>query len=779
MAQNYKGIVVDNNNEPLPFANIVMMSLPDSAFICGTVSDIDGNFAIECGKKADILKISSVGYETLFMDKPVDNLGAVRLQLSDTQIEEVVVKAQKPKTKLTGNSMVTSIQGSVLEESGSLKEMLGKVPGLTEGSNGVEVIGKGAPVYYINGRKLQDLDELKRINSKDIQEVEVIQNPGAEYDATVSAVVRIKTVRREGTGFGFDVDVNNNQDIEYSHSNPSATVNLRYRKNALDLFGMMNYWSWDAVSDNQPDQDTYFKSKGDINSVHQSSAFVNNWHGYGLNYNLGFNYQIGEKHFIGARVDGHSKLDGGTDLEQETFIKKYNGVVEHALASEQHSISKQNDKEDEPYNWDGNLYYNGSYGKLGVDLNVDFLTKKVSETNTIDENNDGVRTQMLVEAPNTTKMIADKLVLSYPVWKGQVKAGTEMSFVDRKSSYQMSTALLPTTNSDVKERNLAAFVEYGFQLEKIGQLSVGLRYEHVGFDYNDLLDSKKSMTRFTDDVFPTFSWANQFGSWQASLSYSVKTRRPSYWQLSETLNYLNPYSIEGGNPTLKNERDQKIDFSLRYKVATFFAGYSSDRDAITEWSYIYNDNEDGIILMKSINLEDPVRHFEVGVNASPTFGCYNPNWTSGFMKYNYKQTLADPRESTGSREIKLGKPMWFFNINNAFRLPKNWVLEANYNGNSKGDWQNFSITNFSGAFNFVVQKSWLKNNALCLRVTLQDAFKTSGQNVFLDCGYYTLSQHQHNNRQRLNVSLRYTFNAQQSKYKGTGAGDDAKSRMDK
>ncbi|MCQ2221616.1 MAG: hypothetical protein MJZ12_09460, partial [Prevotella sp.] len=95
-------------------------------------------------------------------------------------LNDIVITGHRPKTKLTGNSMVTRIQGSVLEKSGTAKEMLGKVPGMTQKGDDLEVLGKGTPIYYINGRKMNDKDELKRLRSEEIKEVEVITNPGAQ-----------------------------------------------------------------------------------------------------------------------------------------------------------------------------------------------------------------------------------------------------------------------------------------------------------------------------------------------------------------------------------------------------------------------------------------------------------------------------------------------------------------------------------------------------------------------------------------------------------------------
>ena len=100
-----------------------------------------------------------------------------------------------------------------------------------------------------------------------------------------------------------------------------------------------------------------------------------------------------------------------------------------------------------------------------------------------------------------SRLWATKLVLSYPVWKGQLQAGTEMSFVKRQSSTSITNYPLPSTDADVKENNVAAFVVYNANLEKYGSVSAGLRYEHVGFDYMDNLDAENNITRYQDEFF--------------------------------------------------------------------------------------------------------------------------------------------------------------------------------------------------------------------------------------------------------------------------------------
>lgn len=79
---------------------------------------------------------------------------------------------------------------------------------------------------------------------------------------------------------------------------------------------------------------------------------------------------------------------------------------------------------------------------------------------------------------------------------------------------------------------------------------------------------------------------------------------------------------------------------------------------------------------------------------------------------------------------------------------------------------------------FVVQKCWLKNDALCLRASIGDVLKKQETHMQMDCGYYVLDQFSRNNQHRVEVSLRYAFNASSNKYKGTGAGKEAQSRFE-
>lgn len=777
-----KGTVLTPEGKPMSFVNVVLLTA-DSTFVQGATSDETGKFNIETTVNDGILKISSIGYKTVYI-KMSDFRGVIMMEEYSQMLDEVTVKAQLPKTKLTGNSMLTSIQGSVLEKSGTAKEMLAKVPGMTQKGDDLEVLGKGAPVFYINGRKVTDTDELKRLRSEEIKDVEVITNPGAMYDATVSAVVRIKTIRRQGTGFGYDLDLNDNSDLLYGYNDPSATLNLRYRHKSFDLFGMVNYWKWDGIQDSDPYQQSYLKDKnGNLKTIEQDMHFRLDTQSQGMNYNLGFNWQLAENHSVGMRFETKDILKTRMPMTAETASRQWIvGKEDEVLSEESHST--QYGRHKAPYNVQGNAYYNGTVGKLGIDLNLDFITYKTLDTEDINEVNNGIASKMNSDNHNKSYMVADKLVLSYPIWKGQLQAGTEMSYVRRKAQYQISNILLPASQSEVKERNIAAFAEYAVAIPKAGYFSAGLRYEHVGFDYEDMLHTAKTISRYDNDFFPSFSWANQWGAVQASLSYSYKTMRPDFQMLDESIFYINSYSLQQGNPTLKNEKNQQIGLNLHWKYLNLYTSYNRIDDGINNWSFLYDsgnpeDDMQGVVLIKTINLENPISVKSAYLSANPTFGCYSPNWTMGFQQYKMNNTLVDPREATGQREVKYHRPMFIMDLNNTFRLKHSWQLEANLNAVTRGDYMNMRIISDTWDLGFTVQKCWLKNDALCLRASLYDALNKTATNIEMDCGYYLLHQKSVNNRQRLNISLRYTFNAQQSKYKGTGAGKETAGRMNK
>ena len=148
------GKITDAQGNPVPYVNVVLLSLPDSTFVQGAVTNDEGTFKIVTNKNDGLLQVSCIGYQTQYQPA-ADGLSIVLME-DELILGEVVVKAQLPKTKLTGEGLQTNVKGSVLENVGTADDVLAKTPGLIKGPNGLEVMGKGSPLIYINGRKVTD-----------------------------------------------------------------------------------------------------------------------------------------------------------------------------------------------------------------------------------------------------------------------------------------------------------------------------------------------------------------------------------------------------------------------------------------------------------------------------------------------------------------------------------------------------------------------------------------------------------------------------------------------
>ena len=685
---------------------------------------------------------------------------------------EVVVKSTAPKTKMKNGAMVTRIEGSVLESAGTAEEMLARVPGMMRMGGQIQVIGKGTPIYYINGRKVQDTEELKRLKSHDVREVEVINNPGAAYDASTRAVVRIKTRRLRGEGLSGRMDLSDAQALKSGNNNLSSSVNLNYRHAGVDIFGGATFQNDYLDNYSQRlEQNTY----GTVNHT-QTGTIESSEKFSRLHFNAGVNWQLDDDNFVGAKVERGVWIKNWHGFTMDEDILR-NGVKEDHLRS----VSDINSKN--PNSFLVNAYYNGKIGSWGIDANVDYYSLCDKNSNHVTETAMSGSRTIESATENSSRMFAARLVADHRLWKGTLKFGGELTTVSRDNEYVINGVDISNRFSEVSEQNYAAFAEYGLMIPRAGMLTLGMRYEHVAFDFNNLSDPSASIDRCHDDFFPSISFGTRIGLTQLQLSYGVKTTRPSYRDLRSEVEYGSKYTLQTGNPLLKNEIRHTLDLSGRWRFLAFVANYLHIKDAIYDWTSPYDDN--GVVMLGMVNFDRPIDVFSAFLVASPTIGVWTTSNTIGLQKQWLSFNLDDPREATGKREVRYDKPMFIFNSDNAFRLRNDWQIELNSEFYSKAHYRNARLLQHYWNLTTAVQKSLLKDKSLVLRLSVSDIFNTARHDAILDLGNYTLEQSDIFGGQRgqysfhrINLSVRYSFNATKSKYKGQGAGEDMKKRME-
>ena len=756
MAQDIKGKIVDEKGEPLAFANVVLLNRQDSAFVKGVVSGEDGHFAIDSACNNGIIKVTSVGYKTAWKDCAGENAGVIKMVANSKVLGEVVVKSLLPKTILKNGGMTTTVAGSVLEKAGTMEHLLDRIPNVSAQNGNIKVFGRGEPIIYINGRQMRDRSELDRLSSDNIKSVEVIANPGARYAASTKAVIRITTKKILGDGFGFDATTEGSYD-EKKNAGGYARLNLYYRRNGLEL-GAYAYGSKQSSPDEKDLQQMTYLDK--TLNQQDRTRWKNKTETFSSRLNA--SYQFDDNNSLGASISFLRNPKLQTDGKTEGSVLR-----DEVLTETNTSIRSEFGQNS---NWSSNVYYVGKVGKLDIDFNTDWFWSKGNNKNNIDEHYQEVNSEIQNQLVSSTtskynRLIASKMMLSYPLLGGDLSVGGEYSFTNRNTNY----AIIPNTLADnvidrIKEGMASAFVTYNRDFGKLN-MEAGLRYENVDFKYYDDGKYMAEQSKTYGEWFPSLSLSMPIGNVQMQLSYAADINRPNYWVLRSGVQYSNHYTYETGNPFLVSEISRNISYDLAYKWLTFNLTYEHVSDPIYQTVEMYKDNTT-IGLMRMINGKS-YNNVTSTLNLQPTFGIWHPMLSAMVEKQWFELETRDGRY--------LNKPVAMFRFNNTFDTK--WAMfSVMMTYITNGYEENHYI--YKPMFNtdLSIYKGFLKD-CLTLQLYVSDVFGTNDSHIIGKYGKLKETIFDEFSTSKISLTVRYKFNVTRSKYKGTGAGDSQKNRM--
>lgn len=756
MAQDIKGKIVNEKGEPLAFANVVLLNRQDSAFVKGVVSGEDGHFAFDSACNNGIIKVTSVGYKTAWKDCTGENTGVIKMVANSKVLGEVVVKSSLPKTILKNGGMTTTVAGSVLEKAGTMEHLLDRIPNVSAQNGNINVFGRGEPIIYINGRQMRDRSELDRLSSDNIKSVEVIANPGARYAASTKAVIRITTKKIRGDGFGFDATTEGSYD-EKKNAGGYARLNLYYRRNGLEL-GAYAYGSKQSSPDEKDLQQMTYLDK--TLNQQDRTRWKNKTETFSSRLNA--SYQFDDNNSLGASISFLRNPKLQTDGKTEGSVLR-----DEVLTETTTYISSEFGQNS---NWSSNVYYVGKVGKLGIDFNTDWFWSKGNNKNNIDEHYQEVNSEIQNQLVSSTtskynRLIASKMVLSYPLFGGDLSVGGEYSFTNRNTNY----AIIPNTLADnvidrIKEGMASAFVTYNRDFGKLN-MEAGLRYENVDFKYYDNGKYMAEQSKTYGEWFPSLSLSMPIGNVQMQLSYAADINRPNYWVLRSGVQYSNHYTYETGNPFLVSEISRNTSYDLAYKWLTFNLTYEHVSDPIYQTVEMYKDNTT-IGLMRMINGKS-YNNVTSTLNLQPTFGIWHPMLSAMVEKQWFELETRDGQY--------LNKPVAMFRFNNTFDTK--WAMfSVMMTYITKGYEENHYI--YKPMFNtdLSIYKSFLKD-CLTFQLYVNDVFGTNDSHTIGKYGKLKETIFDEFSTSKISLTVRYKFNTTRSKYKGTGAGDSQKNRM--
>ena len=746
------GTIIDELGQPMAYANVAILNPADSTLLGGGVSNESGYFAIPYEQDKVLARISYVGYKTIYMICSQSEVGTIRLQPETIKLNgvQVTVKGYRPVTAIKGDALVTNVAGSQLEHAGTANDVLTQVPMVLGRDGNFQVFGKGTPAIYINGREVLDMAQLSQLNSADIKNVEVITNPGAKYNATVKSVIRIRTKRPQGDGFSGTIRT---QGVVQKFFRSVDQANFKFRTGGLELFGNFGYLGGKFPSSNSVDMLTQSSVIWNQKLLQDGHMRTNEFFG-----KTGFSYMFNDSHSIGAYYsNGFTK--------QKTEHTGTSRILADDLLYDNLTM-QGHDKNNSLPKHHANLYYNGELGKLGIDFNTDYMWRKSRAekwNNETSENQQNSRVNSL--GVNRSRLFAEKLVFSYPFWKGGIEFGEEYTTSRFSSDYTTDAALVNNATSRVDENNIAGFFEIGQSFGNYN-VSVGMRYEHVKFDYLANGQKKEDQSKGYNNFFPSLSLSTRIKDLQLSMSYTHKTQRPSYADLDGTVDYINRFALEGGNPFLKQEKIHAVELTGAWHQFFGQVTYTYLKDPILDTSRPYGDGAEVKLITKD-NFPE-IQKLQAFVGAQFQMGIWQPKVNVGIMKQWLTIDYINERKS-------LNNPIGLFQFQNAIHLPYDAWLNVDMQWMTAGNDDN-TRQEASSYMNVKLYKAFFRNR---FSVTLEanDIFNKGYRNATLLNKDVTVYRCNTNNNRTFMLTLLYSFNSTRNRYRGQGAGTNEMNRF--
>ena len=746
----YKGRIIDESGNAAEYANITLFSPIDSTIVGHGVSNENGSFVIPCNSRKVLARITYVGYKTINRIYSNPEMGIIKLQPETMIVKGVVVKGERPQYKMSPGGVEVAVEHTLLSKMANTFDVLNLLPRVSVDGQKISVFGKGTPIVYINNKRVNDNNEIVNITPDNIKSISVITSPGAEYDAEVESVIRIRTKERRANGFSLRADANGKYNKWISDY---ELISTSYQTKKIEIANSIWTMGTHGCEYNNLITDIYLPDK----HYHNNQKYMTEIRNRYLSEYLSADYSLNDSNSVGGSYRYYGNLKGRTNSvsRQDVLL---NGVTQGSI--DQDEIMK-------PFlsSHQANIYYVGKVGRVGIDFNATYYAVKNRRNDEGFESSKELGYQEIHSSNRqNSDMWAGKLVVNIPLWKGNMSVGTEMSKTDSHGTFLNEEQLVPSTKTDIHEKNIVGFAQYGLVLSK-WTVGLGVRYENIVRDYLSDGVKQDDVSRKNNNFFPNLSVSWNKGNWHWQLNANEKIHRPSYRQLSNFMQYDNRFLYEGGNPTLQPEKVFNAETMLMYKWLNISIGYKYLKDVMVWTKYVYPGKE---FAYSTVLNFDRNQLLYASVNVSPKFGIFRPMW-----KFNYSQQFFDT-EKYGSSKA-LSKPLLLCSLYNKFALSETMNAAISLNAattNADG----FLMIKSNYSVNLQFDKSFA-NRTWIIYLSANDILKTAkerwtmyglGAGTTKDC---------YNSTRNVSLQITYNFNAKRSKYKGTGAGNEEKSRL--
>ncbi|GAA4780745.1 outer membrane beta-barrel family protein [Olivibacter ginsenosidimutans] len=697
------GVVVNESGKPIPFAAIHISS-SDRQIRDSTFSDQNGQFAFAINKNVTLLlKTSAVGYkgETREIAFNTSKNAPLKITLyADViHLEEVSITSSKNVFEQQADRLVVNVNQIPSASGLSIFELLKRIPGLLVSDDKIALAGTGSATILINGResRYDNVSQaLKGLNAANVEKVEIISHPGANYEAAGGSIINIITKRKKADGWSGSLNMlggtgiyNKRRDkVDRNFNTISPSITLNYSTDKVSLYGYYSYF-YSNVFDHKA-----FERTIDSISFYQHSYTP--WHANNHLVTFGGDIYLTKRNTI--RV--------GLSTLNRAISKESNNVTDELFANSGAKISSfsslidLNEKQQNTtvtVGWQLDVDTVG--GKLSAD--VEYSTFKINSTgeydNVLDMGEHYVNHQSI---RNPVELFVAKTDFKRSVFADYalaIGAKTSYATIDNGLRFWRNGVIDSETSTDFayKENINAAYLSLERRF-KFAEVKLGVRAEQTRATGNE--KGTEVLDRDYLQLFPSLfikkDISKKFGT---VFQYSKRVNRPSYQQQNPFIRYIDSLTYTKGNPLLQPETANQYQLALTFRNQPFFMlSYNNRKDVIFQnapqqignITYTMPDNL-GRYENFSAQLNLPIR--------------FIPN-TEGYISNQIMSNRYRAHYLNGVFDQQRWNVLSFLQL--AYRFDRKWVFEASgyYISTSLNE---FALIESKGSLNLSLQRTVL------------------------------------------------------------------------
>jgi outer membrane cobalamin receptor len=605
------GIILNENNETIPFANIAIYKSADSTLLKGDASDLEGNFSIPIRPGNYYLSISFLSAETKILPnvsvtKSGKRLGKIYLKSSSTILGEVEIVAEKSQMELKLDKRIFNVSKDLSNAGSNAAEILDNIPSVTvdvegnislRGSENVRVLVDGKPSTMTGG---STADILRQFQGSMIERVEVITNPSARYDADGEVgIINIVLKKEKQKGVNGSIEA-----VAGYPDNYRLSFNLNFRQEKFNLFT-----SYGAGYRSSPGGGETYQSflSPDTSYIYESE---NDRTRSSLNHNirLGTDYFINDKNTI--TIAGFFRESD----QENTAEYDYKDLFANG---ELFQFIERNDIEDETgKSLQASINYRKTFKKKDKLFTIDIQGSESNdlEKSNIEQKNYLLNTNLFQKSRNVeaNKNYLFQSDFALPIGReGLFETGIRVNYRLVENNFKVEQQdtlgnfeILPEYNNDFiyDEKIYAAYMMYGNKIKKFSY-QIGLRAEQSEISTDLKVTNEKNKWDYLN-FFPSAHISYELKNENnLQISYSRRINRPRFRYLLPFQTFSDQRNLWMGNPELQPEyiNSYELGYLKYFKKGSLFSSiYHRHRTGVI--NRVTTVNEDGLTERLPINI---------------------------------------------------------------------------------------------------------------------------------------------------------------------------------